>query len=134
MRESSFRETTVTQAMNIYAILIFVVLWVGFAFALVVNQEWLDLLWSWVRSLPLVVEIIVWVLFLPIMVGLWIWESSWPALVRLLGFAGLLGLPGEIALYRGAPHPAHMTAVDPNIVLAELQRQVLGGIAQRRLG
>ena len=26
MRESSFRETTVTQAMNIYAILIFVVL------------------------------------------------------------------------------------------------------------
>jgi len=48
------------------------------------------LLWNWVRALPSVAEIIVWVLFLPIMVGLWIWESSWPALVRLVGFAGIV--------------------------------------------
>ena len=65
-------------------------LWVGFAIAQVVNREWLDLLWNWVRALPSVVEIIVWVLFLPIMAGLWIWESSWPALVRLLAFAGIV--------------------------------------------
>jgi hypothetical protein len=37
-----------------------------------------------------VAEIIVWVLFLPIMVGLWIWESSWPVLVRLLAFGGIV--------------------------------------------
>ena len=66
-------------------------LWVGFAIALVVNREWLDLLWNWVRDLPIVAEIIVWVLFLPITVGLWIWESSWPVLVRLLVFAGIVG-------------------------------------------
>ena len=90
MRNTSFWNDTAPLTLSIYAIVIFVVLWVGFAFALVVNQEWLDLLWSWVRSLPLMVEIIVWVLFLPIMVGLWIWESSWPALVRLLGFAGIV--------------------------------------------
>jgi hypothetical protein len=65
-------------------------LWVGFVIALVVNPQWLDLLWNWVRALPPVVEIIVWVLFLPIMVGLWIWESSWPAIVRLLAFAGIV--------------------------------------------
>ena len=90
MRDSSFWSETVPQAISIYAIVIFVVLWVGFAIALVVNREWLDLLWNWVRALPSVAEIIVWVLFLPIMVGLWIWESSWPALVRLVGFAGIV--------------------------------------------
>jgi hypothetical protein len=91
MRDSSFWSGTFSRALSIYAIVIFVVLWVGFAIALVVNREWLDLLWDWVRALPLVAEIIVWVLFLPIVVGLWTWESSWPDLVRLLAFAGLVG-------------------------------------------
>ena len=90
MNESSIWGDTVPRAMSFYAILIFVVLWVGFAIALVVNREWLDILWNSVRELPLVAEIIVWVLFLPIMVGLWIWESSWPALVGLLGVAAIV--------------------------------------------
>jgi len=94
MTESSFWGDTVPRAMSFYAIVIFVVLWVGFAIALVVNREWLDILWNLVRELPLVVEMIVWVLLLPIVVGLWIWESSWPALVRLLGFAGIVGWTG----------------------------------------
>ena len=55
-----------------------VLLW-GFGFAAIV-----------IVQMPPVAEIIVWVLVLPIMVGLWIWESSWPALVRLLGFAGIV--------------------------------------------
>ncbi len=90
MRDSSFWSVTVPRVLSTYAIVIFAMLWVGFAIALVVNREWLDLLWNWVRALPSVAEIIVWVLFLPIMVGLWIWESSWPALVRLLAFAGIV--------------------------------------------
>ena len=90
MRDSSFWNVTVPRVLGTYAIVIFAILWVGFAIALVVNREWLDLLWNWVRALPTVAEIIVWVLFLPIMVGLWIWESSWPALVRLLAFAGIV--------------------------------------------
>jgi len=76
--------------MSIYANVIFLVLWVGFVIALVVNREWLDVLWNWARALPSVPKIIIWVLFLPIMVGLWIWESSWPDLVRLVGFAGIV--------------------------------------------
>ena len=90
--------------MSFYAIAIFVVLWVGFASALIVNREWLDILWYSVRELPLVAEIIVWVLFLPIMVGLWIWESSWPAFVRLLGFAGIVAwtLVAVASLFRSA--------------------------------
>ena len=91
MKDSSFWSVTVPRVLSTYAIVIFVVLWVGFVIALVVNREWLDLLWNWVRALPSVAEIIVWVLFLPIMVGLWIWESSWPALGNLFGFAAIVG-------------------------------------------
>ena len=91
MKDSSFWSVTVPRVLSTYAIVIFAILWVGFAIALVVNREWLDLLWNWIRALPFLAEIIVWVLVLPITVGLWIWESSWPALVRLLAFAGIVG-------------------------------------------
>jgi hypothetical protein len=77
--------------MTIYANLIFVILWVGFLLALVMNREWLDVLWNWAQALPLVPRIIVWVLFLPIMVGLWIWESSWSVPGRLAGLTGIIG-------------------------------------------
>jgi hypothetical protein len=90
MKDSSFWDVTVPRVLSTYAVAIFAMLWVGFAIALVVNREWLDLVWNWVRALPTVVEIFVWVLFLPITVGLWIWESSWSALVRLLAFAGMV--------------------------------------------
>lgn len=91
MRDSSFWSDLATQILNWYAIVIFAVLWVGFAVALAVNREWLDLIWNWVGALPIVAEVIVWLVFLPIMTLIWIWESSWPALVRLLGYAGIVG-------------------------------------------
>jgi hypothetical protein len=90
MKETSFSSDIISRTLTIYANLIFVVLWVGFVIALVVNREWLDEIWIWAQALPLVPKIIVWILFLPIMVGLWIWESSWPALGRLVGFAGII--------------------------------------------
>jgi hypothetical protein len=77
--------------LSIYAVAIFAAMWAGFAIALVVNREWLDSLWNWVRALPPAAETVVWVFFLPIMTGLWVWESPWPALVRLLAFAGIAG-------------------------------------------
>jgi flagellar biosynthesis protein FliQ len=90
MRETSFRNDIISRTLTIYANLIFVVLWVGFVIALVVNREWLDELWIWAQALPSVPKIIVWVLFLPIMVGLWIWESSWPTIGRLVGFTSIV--------------------------------------------
>ena len=90
MKDSSFWSITVPRVLSAYAIVIFAMSWVGFAIALVVDREWLDLLWNWVRALPSAAEIIVWVLFLPIMVGLWIWESSWPTLVGLLALGGMV--------------------------------------------
>ena len=91
MSDSSFWRVAFTRVLNIYSIVIFLILWIGFAVALAVNPEWLDLLWNWVRGLPLLVEIIVWVLFLPMVIGLWIWTSSGPVLLRLLGAAGIVG-------------------------------------------
>ena len=91
MKDPSFWSVTVPRAMSIYANVIFVMLWVGFVIALVVNQQWLDELWNWVQALPTVPKIIVWVIFLPILVGLWIWESSWSFLGNLVGFAGIVG-------------------------------------------
>lgn len=90
MKNSSFWDVTVPRVLSTYAIVIFAMLWVGFAAALVVNSAWLDLLWNSVRALPSLVEIIIWVLFLPIIVGLWAWGSSWTALVQLLVFAGIV--------------------------------------------
>jgi len=90
MRDSLFWDVIVPRVMGTYANLIFLVLWVGIITALLVNREWLDMLWNWAQALPIVPRIIVWVLFLPIMVGLWIWESTWPILGRLVGFAGIV--------------------------------------------
>lgn len=90
MRGSSFWNVTVPRALSLYAFVIFVMLWIGFAIALVGNRDWLDLLWAWVQTLPFAVVILIWLLFLPIMVGLWTWESSWPTLVSLLAYAGIV--------------------------------------------
>jgi hypothetical protein len=91
MKDSSFWDVTVPRVLSTFALAIFALLWVGFTIALLVDREWLDLLWTWVQALPPVLEIIVWLVFLPIMVGLRVWGSSWPDLVRLLAFAGIVG-------------------------------------------
>lgn len=89
MEQSS--DLVLRKVLSTYAVFIFAILWIGFAVAYFGNSAWLDDLWNWVQSLPLLVEIIIWILFLPITVALWIWESSWPVLLRLLGFAGIIG-------------------------------------------
>ena len=90
MRDSIFWDVTVPRVMSIYANTIFMVLWVGFFIALIVNREWLDVLWNWAKALPSIPRITAWVIFTPILTGLWIWESSWPVLGRLVGFTGIV--------------------------------------------
>ena len=90
MNNSTFWDVTVPRVMSIYANVIFLLLWVGFFTALVVNREWLGLLWNWVQALPTGPRIIVWVFFLPVTVGLWIWESPWSLFGHLLGLGGII--------------------------------------------
>ena len=91
MRDASFWSVAAARALTIYAIIIFVGLWVGFLLAIVVDQGWLDLLWNWVQALPLVPRVIVWMMILPIMVALWIWHTTGLLVLRILGFAAIGG-------------------------------------------
>ena len=72
-------------------LVIFGVLWAGFAYALVARQGSLDDAWHWVRALPFIVQAVLWLLFLPVVVGLWIWETGWPMVVRLVMVIALAG-------------------------------------------
>jgi len=102
MKNSQFWDKTVPRVMSIYASAVFLVLWVGFATALIVNRDWLDVFWNWIQALPLAPKVIAWVIFTPIMAGLGIWESSWPVLGHLVGFAAIVGwtLLAVSSLYR----------------------------------
>jgi ABC-type amino acid transport system permease subunit len=55
------------------------------------SQGSLDQAWTWIRGLPLLVQILAWLLFLPVMAGLWVWETTWPVLVRVVLILGLAG-------------------------------------------
>jgi len=65
---------------NIGALVILTLLWLGFAAALIFNQAILDTVWQTLRGLPLVVQVLVWLLVLPVTAGLWIWEIILAAL------------------------------------------------------
>ena len=71
------------------AFLIFAGLWVAFGVGLVWSQGSVTAAWEWVRSLPLLVQLLIWVLFLPVVAGLWVWETTWPVVLRLLIVTGL---------------------------------------------
>ena len=81
---------TIQRILSIYAVSIFVILWVGFIVTLLVNRELLDQSWNHILALPPIVKIIVWLLILPIMVGLWIWESSWSIPITLVALVGMI--------------------------------------------
>lgn len=80
---------------NVGVFLLFGVLWVGFAAALVWSQGSLDQTWQWIRDLPLIPQGVVWLLFLPVVAGLWVWQTTWPLVVRLVVVGGL----GLVNLY-----------------------------------
>jgi ABC-type amino acid transport system permease subunit len=70
---------------------LFAIIWIAFAVGLIWSQGSLDQAWTFIRGLPLIIQIAVWVLFLPVMIGLWIWETSWPLVVRLVLVVGVAG-------------------------------------------
>jgi ABC-type amino acid transport system permease subunit len=70
---------------------IFALIWVAFAAGLMWSQGSIDQVWSTIRGLPAIVQIVVWLLFLPVVIGLWIWETTWPLVVRILLVAGIAG-------------------------------------------
>ena len=86
----SFWRVTFSRVISTYAVVIFTILWAGFAIALITDAEWPSILLDRVQALPTLVEILIWVLFLPIMMVLWIWEASWSTCVTVLAFIGIV--------------------------------------------
>jgi hypothetical protein len=76
-------------AFNIFVFIVFTLLWLAFAAALLFKRERLKITWQSIRKLPLLAQLLLWLLFLPVMLGLWIWQTSWPLWLRLVLIAGL---------------------------------------------
>lgn len=53
------------------------------AFFVLLFADRLEAVWSAIRDLPLLVEVVLWVVFLPWMLGTAVWNSSWPAGLRV---------------------------------------------------
>lgn len=72
-----------------FVFLFFTVAWTAFAFMLVASPGRLDEVWQWIRSLPLLVQLVMWLLLLPLMIGLWIWQTEWASWLKVVLILGL---------------------------------------------
>lgn len=77
-------------AVAIGAFAVFVALWVGLAWSLLVDPSLPDEAWAWLRGLDTAPQVVAWIAVLPIGVGLWAWTSSWPPLVLVLVGLGMV--------------------------------------------
>jgi hypothetical protein len=59
-----------------------VAMWAAFFVLLFADR--IESMWSWVRDLPLVVELLLWVALFPWFLGAGVWTSSWAGWLRLL--------------------------------------------------
>ncbi len=84
------RDRRLQLALGTYAVLVFGVLWVGFAFGLIAGGQAFADAWAWLNGLDPVARIAAWVLFLPIAVGLWAWNAALPAPVVVAVLVGLV--------------------------------------------
>ena len=75
---------------------------IAFAYYLFTNPSMLNDAWSWVRQLPLVIQLVMWLLFLPWMIALWIWVQPWAIFIRLVLVLGTL-LFAEYLLFPWKP-------------------------------
>ena len=64
---------------------------VAFAYYLFTNPAVLGSLWTWIRQLPIVVQLLAWLLLLPWMIALWIWVQPWSVAIRFVLVLGTLG-------------------------------------------
>ncbi len=63
--------------------------WGVFAYLLLVASGGLTAAWEWVRSLPLLIQLVMWLLLLPWMLALWISQTPWAPAVRIILIAGI---------------------------------------------
>jgi hypothetical protein len=83
-------QTAGEAAWSIFMFALSLVVTAAFGYLLVTDPGRLTEVWTWTRSLPLVVQLLLWLLFLPWMIALWIWTLPWAMPVRLVLVVGVL--------------------------------------------
>jgi hypothetical protein len=73
-----------TAVFNVLVFVVFAVLWLCFAAALVLAPAELDELWRGYRRRNVVVQALGWLPFLPLTAALFVWERRWQTSVRLV--------------------------------------------------
>ncbi|MDH4139528.1 MAG: hypothetical protein OEV43_03050 [Coriobacteriia bacterium] len=61
-----------------------------FSYYLIADPGRLTEAWEWIRSLPLLAQVVLWLLFLPWMAALWVWNMPWALGIRLVLVVGTL--------------------------------------------
>ena len=81
--------TGATAVFNVLVFVLFAVLWLYFAAALVASPTRLDEFCRAFRRRPVAVQALGWLLFLPLAAALFIWERRWHVGVRLVLVLGI---------------------------------------------
>ena len=89
MSEVRPRHRAVEIVLGTYAVLVFVILWIGLVIGIANGGRPFVDAWEGLTGLEAVAQIVLWILFLPITVGLWAWNAALPS---LLAWAVVLGL------------------------------------------
>lgn len=84
----------------------FVVLWLAFLGAMVLDSGRLDDLWRTITGLAVVGQALAWLLFLPLMVGLWVWATDWPLIARIVLVVAIAGWNLVVFIPRREPASA----------------------------
>jgi hypothetical protein len=80
----------IERVLVLYAAAVFVVLWVGAAYALLVDPGIVADAWAWLTGLPILPAILAWILVLPIGVGLWAWQADLAPVLTAIVAIGLV--------------------------------------------
>jgi hypothetical protein len=81
--------TGATGVFNVLVFVLFAVLWLCLAAALVASPTQLDEFWRAFRRRSVAVQALGWLLFLPLAAALFIWERRWHVGVRLVLVLGI---------------------------------------------
>jgi hypothetical protein len=81
---------TVELALAAYASVVFVLLWVYVASAVLTDGQLLTDSWAWLSSLDIVAAVVVWILILPVAVFLWAWQAGLEPLWMAVVMVGLV--------------------------------------------
>ncbi len=60
------------------------------AYYLFTDPSKLSELYAWIRSLPILVQLVIWLLCLPWMIALWIWSMPWAFALKFVLVLGIL--------------------------------------------